>query len=302
MKKMLLCLLVGFGWPIFSYATDLMGVYQQALDNDPIFKQAYTRYMSSSEAIPIARSALFPQLAINANAARNFSNIVIPESKLLTAYNSNQWQVNASQALFNYEAWAQVKQAKASVKAAQANFNDAAQALILRTAMAYFQVLLAKDVLSFAEAKKRANKRQFEQAEQRFKVGLDAITSVYEAKAGYDQSVAQVIAAKNNQINQNENLRKLTNYVYEHLAPLRNSRIPLIKPEPDNANAWVQTGLRQNYKLFAAKYGLLAARENIKIQSASGWPTFALQANTTQTHNKVHIPPDNNAALFCPSS
>src|SRR5262249_26292733 len=144
-------------------------------------------------------------------------------------------------------------------KAAQANFNNAAQDLILRTASAYFQVLLAKDTLNFAEAKKRANKRQFEQAEQRFKVGLDAITSVYEAKAAYDQSVAEVISAKNNQINQNENLRKLTNHVYESLAPLRDSRIPLIKPEPDNVDEWVNTGLKQNYKLYAAKYGLEAS-------------------------------------------
>ncbi len=123
-------------------------------------------------------------------------------------------------------------------------------------------MLFAKDTLNFAEAKKRANKRQFDQAEQRFKVGLDAITSVYEAKAAYDQSVALVISARNNQINQNENLRKLTNHVYEYLAPLSNSRIPLIKPEPDNVNEWVSTGLRQNYKLCAAKFGLVAAQGN----------------------------------------
>ena len=106
---------------------------------------------------------------------------------------STQWQVTASQAVFNYQAWAKVQQAKASVKAAQATFNDAAQNLILRAAKAYFDVLLAKDTLDFAEAKKRANKRQLDQATQRFQVGLDAITSVYEAKAAYDQSIATVI-------------------------------------------------------------------------------------------------------------
>ncbi|TIE14965.1 hypothetical protein DIZ73_20685, partial [Legionella pneumophila] len=126
------------------------------------------------------------------------------------------------------QAWAKVAQAKASVKAAQATFNDAAQNLILRTAKAYFDVLFAKDTLDFAEAKKRANKRQYDQATQRFQVGLDAITSVYEAKAAYDQSIATVIAARNNQINQSENLRKLTNHVYETLAPLKDSNIPLV--------------------------------------------------------------------------
>ncbi|CDZ77446.1 Outer membrane protein TolC precursor [Legionella massiliensis] len=301
MKKTFLCLLFGLGVPALSFATDLMDIYQQALENDPIFKQAYSTYMSNTEAVPIARAALYPQLTINALAARNVQDVAASTSRLATTYNSNQWQVNASQALFNYKAWAQVQRAKASVKAAQASFNDSAQNLILRTASAYFQVLLAKDTLNFAEAKKRANKRQFDQAEQRFKVGLDAITSVYEAKAAYDQSVAQVISARNNQINQNENLRKLTNHVYEHLSPLRDSRIPLVKPEPDNINEWVNTGLKQNYKLYAAKYGLEAARETIKAQSSGAWPTFALQGNSTTTHIQSDVSASNSASFFVPS-
>lgn len=130
---------------------------------------------------------------------------------------------------------------------------------------------------------------------------MDAITSVYEAKAAYDQSVAQVIQSKNNQINQNENLRKLTNHLYEHLSPLRDNRIPLVRPEPDDINEWVNTGLRQNYRLFSAKYGLLAARENIKIQSASSWPTFALQGNATQTHNQANVNSNSTTAFFVPS-
>ena len=296
MKKSFLCLILAIGLSSPSQATDLMDIYQQALENDPAFKRAYSIYMSNSEAIPQARAALFPQLTIAGQVARNVQNVRAVLSDLEETYNSNQWQVNASQALFNYQAWAQVQQAKASVREAQANFNNAAQELMLRTAKAYLQVLLAKDTLNFAEAKKRANKRQFDQAEQRFKVGLDAITSVYEAKAAYDQSVAQVISAKNNQINQNENLRKLTNHVYDYLAPLRDSRIPLIKPEPNNADEWINTSIKQNFQLFAAKYGLEAARENIKAQSAGHLPTFALQGNAAQVHNAATRP-----SFFIPS-
>lgn len=287
MKKTLLCLTLTVGLISWSHATDLMDIYQQALENDPEFKQAYSTYMSDTETIPQARAALYPQLTVNTQAARNIENVRATGASVEATYNSNQWQVTTSQAVFNYQAWAMVQQAKASVKASQATFNDAAQDLILRTAKAYFDVLLARDTLNFAEAKKRANKRQFDQAEQRFKVGLDAITSVYEAKAAYDQSVAEVISSKNNQINRNEDLRKLTNHVYENLSPLRDSQIPLIRPEPDNVDEWVNTGLLQNYKLFAAKYSLQAARDNIKVQAAGGWPTLAIQGNAQQIHNQA---------------
>lgn len=279
-----------------TFATDLMDIYKQALENDTQFKAAYDNYMSSTEAIPQARSALYPQVGINTLVGRNEQNVRAGGFGGKLAYSSNQWQVTASQAIFNYQAWAQVKQAKDSVKASQATFNDAAQNLILRTAKAYFDVLFAKDTLDFAEAKKRANKRQYDQATQRFNVGLDAITSVYEAKAAYDQSIATVISARNNQINQSENLRKLTNHVYDTLAPLRNSKIPLIKPEPEDVNEWIDAGLKQNYKLLSAKYSLESSKENVKALSAGNWPVFSIQSSATQTHNNVDI-----SSVFVPS-
>ncbi len=274
---------------VFSrvFASDLMDIYLHALDNDPIFKAAYDQYMITSEAIPQARAALLPQLGMNAITGRNYLKALAGGFSTDDYYASSYWQFTGSQALFNYQAWAQVAQAKASVKAAQATFNDAAQDLMLRTAKAYFDVLLAQDSLSFAEAKKRANKRQFDQATQRFQIGVVAITSVYEAKAAYDQSNATVINAKNNQVNQNENLRKLTNHYYEGLAPLRNSKIPLDKPEPNDVHQWVDTGLKQNYKLFSAKYALEVAKENVRALSAGNWPVFSIQGNASELRNDV---------------
>ncbi|MFT4060420.1 MAG: TolC family outer membrane protein [Legionella sp.] len=299
MKKLLICSLMSLGLSAHIYAADLMDTYHQALENDPIFKNAYDTYMANAEAIPQARAALLPQVTLSSQANRSVLNLNSGAFSINnTYYNTALWQVTASQALFNYEAWAKVRQAKASVKAAQATFNDAAQDLMLRTAKAYFDVLYAQDTLNFAEAKKRANWRQYEQAQQRFQVGLDAITSVYEAKAAYDQSVATVIASRNNKINQYENLRKLTNHVYESLAPLRDSKIPLVKPEPNNADKWVDTGLKQNYKLFTARYNMEMARENVKALSAGNWPTVAIQSNTTQTYNYLgDMQPDNNPIL-----
>ena len=286
----LICLMISVNFPSLTQAADLIEVYRQSLENDPTFKAAYSTFMSNTESIPQARSALLPQVTLGGAVARNLLNVNVAGSGVeglnsTVPYNSTLWRVNASQAIFNYQSWAKVQQAKASVKASLATFNNSAQDLMLRTAKAYLDVLLSKDTLNFAEAKKRANKRQLEQAQQRFNVGLDAITSVYEAKAAYDQSVAEVISAQNNQINQSENLRKLTNHVYDHLAPLRDSTIPLIKPEPNNVNEWVAAGLKQNYNLFAAKYNMQAARENIKAQSAGSWPTLSLQGSSSQTRN-----------------
>lgn len=156
MKKALLYCLLILGILSPAFATDLMDIYQQALDSDPIFKEAYDNYMANTEAIPQARAALYPQIGIGSQAGRNFQDTKAFGFGTNQYYSNTIWQVTASQALFNYQAWAQVQQAKASVKAAQAVFNDAAQNLILRTAKAYFDVLFARDTLDFAEAKKKS--------------------------------------------------------------------------------------------------------------------------------------------------
>lgn len=277
------------GFSSILHGADLIDIYQQALDNDPTFKAAYSTFLASSEAIPQARASLLPQLTTTGLLGRYVLGVdaggTLGGLDGQNTYNSQTWTIRASQNLFNYQAWANVQQAKASVRAAHATFNSASQDLMLRVAKSYFDVLFAQDTLNFAEAKKRANKRQLEQAQDRFNVGLDAITSVYEAKAAYDRSVSEVISAQNHQMNQNENLRKLTNHVYEHISPLRNHQIPLIKPEPDNIDEWVSTALKQNYQLFAAKYNLEAARENIKVQAGGAWPTVALQGNGYRTIN-----------------
>ncbi len=298
--RSLLVLILTIGLTPLVQGADLIDIYQQALESDPTFKAAYSTFMANTEAIPQARSALLPQLTLGAQSGRNVLSVNAGGAVGINSqqtYNADQWTIRASQAIFNYPSWAKVQQAKASVKAAHATFNSAAQDLILRTAKAYFAVLFAKDTLNFAEAKQRANKRQLDQAEQRFNVGLDAITSVYEAKAAYDQSIAQVISAQNNQINQNENLRKLTNHVYDFVSPLRGSTIPLIKPEPNNVNDWVAAGIKQNYNLFTAKFNLQAARENVKVQASGAWPTLSLQGNSARTINN-----GSGSNFFVPSS
>ena len=65
------------------------------------------------------------------------------------------------------------------------------------------------DNLVFAEIETKSLNRQLEQANQRFEVGLSAITDVQEAQAGYDLAVAQEIVAINAIDNAKEEIREL---------------------------------------------------------------------------------------------
>ena len=99
-------------------------------------------------------------------------------------------QVSLRQAMFDLPAWFGFKSGKEVTKEAEATFASNQQNLIVRTVEAYLLVLRAQDNLEASMAQERAFERQLEQTQQRFEVGLIAITDVYEAQAARD--LAQV--------------------------------------------------------------------------------------------------------------
>lgn len=279
-------------------AANLIEIYQDALHYDPVFQEASSTYLSRKEAIPQAWSALLPQMSFNPQVGRNYMFVRINQSYLYQAtYDGTLMQASLSQAIFNAQAWNKVQQANSAVKAAQATFNDAAQNLIFRTAEAYFKVLFAQDNLNFANRKMQSNKRHLHQAKERYKKGIDAITTVYEARAGYNQAYADVISAEKDLIASQTALHKLTNKTYDQVAAFRSMNIPLPKPVPANPEAWVHKGMEQNYRLLSAKYSMESAKEAIKAQNNGHLPTLTLQGTGTQISND---PPD--GSFFVPNA
>jgi outer membrane protein len=267
------------GQSAVAASSDLMDIFYEAVVNDAAFQSAYYTRMSTRENLPQAESLLLPQAFGNADVRRQRQ--INSESAFSAApgfrreefFNPQVYNLNLSQTIFNYQSWMQVQSAKFVVKQAEATFNSAAQDLILRTASAYFAVLEARDNVRFTRAELRATERRLDQALERYKVGLDAVTSVYEAQAEYDSINASLIEAENILANNLEDLRVLTGRAYKSVAPLK-GEIPLLRPTPDNIERWVDTAVEQNYSLQALKFATDAARDTIKAERAGNFPTL----------------------------
>ena len=264
-----------------------MEVYYQALHNDPSFQAAHGTYLANSEAVPQAKANLLPNLSASNSLSRYANqgdvNQVITSGD--QSVNQNSFSITATQPVFNYASWMTFKQAKDSVKSAEASYNAAAQDLIVRVGQAYLGVLQAKDTLRYTQAQKRALERQMNQAQQRYKVGLSTMTEVYQAQAQYDAMAAQEISDKNTLYIQFQTLTTLTNKSYSSIAPLKKGTVPLIRPIPDNPGTWVEKSKTQNYSLLSAKYAMEVARKNIKIQQGGHYPTLSLEGEYDNLSN-----------------
>lgn len=263
-----------------SRADDLMQVYRQAVTNDAKFRKAQADWLTARENLPLARSGngtpgsgLFPNLDLSGELDRTYQK---QNSGPVTSdgyFNGNSYGLVLTQPIFNYQTWKMISGAQYSVKAAAATYISAEQDLLFRVSQAYFNVLRAYDKLQYTVAQKKSFLRQLITAQQKFHVGLIAITGVYDAQASYDGSVAQEIQDRNNLENQIENLRAITGRGYQYLTGLRQS-IPLIVPSPRSIERWVGIADQQNYAIKSALYTMLAERENVKAKRAGAYPTL----------------------------
>jgi outer membrane protein len=166
---------------------------------------------------------------------------------------------------------------------------------------AYFNVLRQWDNLQVSKAEELSDKRQLDQAQQRFDVGLIAITDVHEARAAYDSSVAQRLSDEGTLATAYEALSTLTGQDHANLWRLQKD-FPVVDPAPQNRADWVQFALNNNYSLKAALYGMQAASENSTAKRMEHMPKLTGSLNYQKDHvtgdldsrppSAFDIPPD----------
>ena len=267
------------------HALDLIAALKLAQQNDMVLQAAQAEYSAVSEIESQSTAALLPTVSLSLFTQKNStetSNATGIYSDGTSDFSSDGYAVSLKQTLYNQQLFDAMDESEAFSAQALASFEGAKQSLILRLAQAYFGVLAAQDNVAFAEAEKKANARLLKQNQERFKVGLIAITDVKEAQANYDSTVAQAIIASNNLSNQHEALWFIINQRPESLNSLQDS-IPLSFPELEDIKTWQDKALANNLLLRAARYALDAARNNYDSQRAGHYPTL----NLTAQHNST---------------
>lgn len=256
-------------------AENIVDIYEIARLNDADFRAAEATLRASLEADPQARAALRPQIDLSADLS--YINTDDNAPGIEDDFTQAGLALSLSQSLFRRDLRVQLDQVDASVAQAKAEFEAADEALILRVSEAYFNVLAALDNLDFAEAEKEAIAQQLEQAQRRFEVGLIAITDVKEAQARYDLSVAEEIEAENLLATSRQALLVLTGTPFEELQRLADDA-PLVPPNPEDKEKWVEIAQEQNLSLIAAKFAAEVARQGIEINRSDNYPTLDLVA------------------------
>lgn len=293
----------------FSLQADsLRDIYELALENDAQLKAEQATYLANKETEALSRAALLPQISGSYSFSNSDSDTdgITPEFDPVTRdftgrfipqltnrdTDTDGYSISLNQAIFDLPAWFSFQSGREVTKEAEATFASNQQSLILRVVEAYLAVLRSQDNLAASQAQERAFERQLEQTQQRFEVGLIAITDVYEAQAARDLAQVERIVDENNLSVALENLSVLTGQSHSNLSILQ-SDFNILPPDPIDRAAWVDFALQNNLPLQAARYREEAARQTAKARKLEHAPkvTGSLGYSDFETDGSLSLEP-----------
>jgi len=262
-------------------AQDLTATYELALQNDPILKQAEANQLAIAEYRQQGIAKLLPNVSATGLSSRDWlyngkgHDYRGPSQE----YWSNSINLKLNQPLMHWDYWMQLSQSDNQIAQAAADYQAELQKLMVKTTEAYFNVLAAQDTTELFSIEKQAITRQLDQAKQRFEVGRNAITDVYEAQAGFDEAIANEIDASHDLNNKKAALKEIIGENEVQLNGL-GTTLHLLKPDPSNIKAWQNSAEVSNFSVISAFNKAEFSRKSITVQQAGHLPQLDLVASS----------------------
>jgi outer membrane protein len=241
-----------------AQAADLMGAWQAALARDPEIAAARALHEQATFRQEQAKALWAPMVSaggavgIGGADSRTKGAEAMGQSDVTFKTNVNagaltRASIGAQKAWISPEREAQSKQLELSAQIAQTQWQLAQQALIMRTAQRYFDVVGAEQTLSVLQRQQKAMQQAAAEISKRQSVGDASVMDVQEANARVSEIRAHVLTHENNLANKKVTYRQLTGQEPTQLLPIGN--INLTPANLADANTWVQRAKQQSPSL-----------------------------------------------------
>lgn len=278
MQKLSITTLVGMSTLLPAHAFDLQQAVQAARQYDAAYAAAKATQRAGAEKAVQGRSLLLPSIGLSAGYTN--TNPIKPDAD---SYNNSNVGIQLSQPLFDLSAYQGYKKGQLAAELADLQLAADQQQLISDVAKAYFDVLLAQDVLGVTRATKAAYERQLAQARKAFEIGTATITDTHEAQAGFDAATAREISALSDLEIKQQILGQKTGLKPEEIRQLAG------KSAFDAANlsdlaTWQSRGSQQSLAIKAKTLQKELAARNLDDARGKHLPTVSLTAGYSANH------------------
>ena len=284
----------GLGQAQAADTQNLLQIYQQALQHDPVWASAQSANRGMQEKLVQSKAQYLPTVTFNAGASASQTDVKYVGSGSIYKTEGRQnfegynYGLNVSQPLYRQQIRVQLAQAKSLVDQADKQLVLAQQNLILRSSKVYFDVLMAQDKVELIHAQQLAIKQQLEQAKANFDVGTATITDFNEAQARFDLVQAQEIAAVSDLEIKKRAIQAVIGQLAAPLSGVRNDLQPSL-PEPVDMEKWVAMAEQNNLSILIQQQALEVATQEVDRQNAGHMPTLDAVGSYVDTYSNGGI-------------
>jgi outer membrane protein len=241
--------------PSMAYATDLMSAWQSAQTRDPEIAAARALHDQATFRLEQANAVWAPTVSAGGAVGLGGSDSRTKGAESMgsspVTFNTNvnagaltRANITAHKAWISPEREAQSQQLQLSAQVAQAQWQQAQQALIMRTAQRYFDVVDAELTLSLLQRQQKSMQQAAVEITKRQTLGDASMMDVQEANARVSEIRAHVLTHDNNLAMKQVAYRQLVGQEPTQLKSI--AQVNLTPPHLADANTWVQRAKLQS--------------------------------------------------------
>ncbi|MFA8301102.1 MAG: TolC family protein [Hyphomicrobiales bacterium] len=197
-------------------------------------------------------------------------------------------QLNLSQVIFNLSTFVGVKYAKGGVELSRLGEKVQEQETILAVKMAYYDILLAKDLLQVSEESYSYSKANLDNVAKFYKQGVSSEYDLLQAEVQLANSEPGLIQARNNLELAYIGLKTLLALPARRKLQIESgfSRYMSFKPFLDSLPEF---DIKKNYGYQSLELQRKLAKQNVAIAKSSFWPVLSLVGTWDATGNNNHL-------------
>jgi len=275
-KKKLISLAVALALaPLIASAGELLSVVNDALAHDADLAAANDEMDIGREEVPLARAALLPRL--DGGWGRTYNQIKT-ENLPTARYWQNGWMITLTQPVFDWERWVALRQADIAGAKAELEYASAWQALVLRSANAYFDLLTASQDLTRSTDYLRAVSDQHDLTLKLQAGGEATVIDVQETRTRLSEARLRQQDARRTLDSRMRALEALTGReVLPPASPALERTKPWLKTR--SLGQWVRQAESSSYAVQLGKLEVRSANEDSEKARAQRYPVINLSAS-----------------------
>jgi outer membrane protein len=264
-------------------ADDLVSAYRAALLHDPQWSAANAEHLAGQESEVQARAGLWPELSLQAQQAWTRTQYQLEHETMSDSRRNQTLSIQLVQPLFRWKHWVQYQQGTQQAALATCRFHEARQALLLRVAEAYFEVLGTEAQVHALRQQQTAGVQLLASARKHFELGNASITDVHDAQASAEQTEAALIAAISQVEKARHALASMTGRSPGVLRDLREG-VQFPAPAPADIAFWLASARQDAYAVQVQALRLAIAQNEVRNRNAEHLPTLDLVASRGIQH------------------